>query len=234
VHIVSLKDVALAMPQPQTRSAERLLMSHLSFDLMAGENLAILGPNGSGKTTILNLIRGIKEPSRGTVRVQASDEEVAHMPQDYRLALFPWLTFGTHPILYGNFPNGFDDETFDEAVEAFGLAGLRNQPVYSLSGGEQQLLLLSSIMSCRASLYLMDEPFSAVDIKRKGAAIEFVHDRIRDLSASVIFVTHNIQDVGLLASKVLIVSGVPDVVPQLYERQNVENFEETIRDVAGI
>jgi ABC-type nitrate/sulfonate/bicarbonate transport system ATPase subunit len=95
------------------------------------------------------------------------------------------------------------------------LNGLANQPVFSLSGGEQQLLLLCLTMSCRADLFLLDEPFSAIDLGRRMRAIEFVLDQLETRNVPLVFVTHTAEDARRIATRVLILSGAAELSPQV-------------------
>lgn len=212
---------------------ERVLFSHLTFELGAGERLAVLGPNGSGKSTILDLIMGVRQPSGGAVRLRSPRGSLVHIPQEYRLALFPWLKFRTHIELYSGFPGGFDRALCEEAVRTFDLTRSQQQPVFTLSGGEQQLLVLITSLSCRAPLYLLDEPFAAIDSGRRKLAMQFVEARLSDQRAALVLVTHDIADASALASRALVLSGRGDVLPQLWREEATDDFEKTLLAASG-
>jgi ABC-type nitrate/sulfonate/bicarbonate transport system ATPase subunit len=213
--VVTFDDVSIAVADG--RGGERDVFSGLSFNLAGGVLLGLVGPNGSGKSTILDVVRGLRSPTSGQVTLGIDGQAIAHMPQDYRLALFPWLRFDTHRLIYSGFPVGFDTRIFHSAVEEFELSALAGQRVLRLSGGEQQLLLLACVVACRASAYLLDEPFTAVDGDRRDRALSFVKDIFRKRSASAMIVTHSAVEAKVLADE-LIVFGADKSHPRIYDR----------------
>jgi molybdopterin-binding protein len=159
----------------------------------------VIGPAGSGKTTLLEAIAGIIPSRTGGIRLGSRD--VTHMPPDERDVglvyqhgyLFPHLDV-LQNLRYG----ARDEATVDELVARLQLEPYRNRNVDSLSGGERQLVSLARALARRPSILLLDEPFSALDPRRRGRTRREVRAIHREWGFTALQVTHDFTEAGLL------------------------------------
>jgi heme exporter protein A len=179
-----LQIAALEIEKLASIRGHRVLFHDLSLELEAGALLTLEGPNGSGKTTLLRLIAGLLRPSAGTIRVRtaaAVRTAVAVFAEaEERGRFVGWLGHqdGVKPqltvreqmdfwaALYGAAPG--------EAFAAFGLAALAEVPGQFLSAGQKRRLALARLVLCGRPLWLLDEPYAALD----GAGKALAADRI--------------------------------------------------------
>ncbi len=196
-----------------TRGRQHHALQNLSFSLRERERLAVIGPNGSGKTTVLRIALGSLVPTAGQVyRSSLTSDEQSYIPQDYRNALLPWLKIQSNiaialdrsaaavlpclrPATYRRFlhagnaiPVSFDRRCFP----------------YTLSGGEQQMFAVLLAVLRQPRLIVADEPFSSVDFHRRPALIEFVDRELKRLGSSLLFVSHDVDEALFLATSVVV------------------------------
>jgi len=202
--LAELRDVVFETPG--SSKDRKLLFRDLSLTVFRTSGLALLGPNGRGKTTILRLFLGEALPTRGTRRLCCDHRRIGYMPQNFRTGLFPWLSIRRNIALYES--EDFDRGFFEEAIKSFSLGLSLNARVQTLSGGEQQLLLLCLTLARNTELLLLDEPFSAVDLSRRSRARDLVRKRISGQSLGIVFVSHDIEDAATLGQVALVLSGV--------------------------
>jgi len=193
-----------------TRAGRRSVLGGLDLDLPPGSRLALVGPNGGGKSTLLRLALGLETPDSGEVeRREDPGDRLAYIPQDYRSALLPWLRLDANLEL-GAGPGAA--ARYGELAEAFGLDfELRRFP-YQLSGGQQQAFLVARALLREPSLLVLDEPLSAVDYRRRRA----IHDRLArwlaSSGATLLLATHDFDEAALLADAALVLDGASDAV----------------------
>jgi NitT/TauT family transport system ATP-binding protein len=193
-----------------------LALHDLSFTVDSGQFVAIIGPSGCGKSSLLRLIGDLLHPSDGTIRIDGrppadirSAHRVAWMAQSP--ALLPWLTARGNVDLAARLAGRASGSSLDprEALRKVGLGQLNGEYPFSLSGGMQQRLALARLLVQDAGLWLMDEPFSALDeITREALAGELL-EIWRPLQPTVLWVTHNIYEALRLADRVLVMSAAP-------------------------
>ncbi|MGQ0538430.1 MAG: ABC transporter ATP-binding protein, partial [Gemmatimonadaceae bacterium] len=173
----------------------------ISFDVPAGGYGVVIGPAGSGKTTLLEAIAGLTPLSGGDVSL--GDRNATREPPEARGIgivyqngyLFPHLSVREN-IEYGT--SGANARTVNEVTNRFRIADLADRDVQSLSGGERQLVALARALARRPALVLLDEPFSALDPKRRSLARREVRALHRDWGFTVLQVTHDFTEAGLL------------------------------------
>jgi NitT/TauT family transport system ATP-binding protein len=189
----------------------------VSFDVPAGEIVALVGPSGSGKSTLLNLAAGLIFPDRGAVRILGEDTQspvdwgrVGYMFQDDRL--LPWrvaLRNVTLALEAGSMPAA---ERRDRARAALALVGLdefADAYPHQLSGGMRSRVALARSLVGEPDLLLMDEPFSRLDAQTRGTLhreLLRVHELRR---MSILFVTHDVEEAVLLADKMVLLTARP-------------------------
>ncbi|PWU79908.1 MAG: ABC transporter ATP-binding protein [Candidatus Nitrosopolaris wilkensis] len=171
----------------------------------------MLGRNGSGKTTILNLIAGILQPDQGKIfldqkllnGIPLEKRKIGYVFQ--RLYLFP------HLDVFSNITFGLrspKDREFiiktKEMIVLLGIERLLTRNIQSLSGGEQQKVALARTLLTEPRLLLMDEPFTSVDITIKLALIEEIKAIVQRLNIPTIYVTHYASEAFSMADKIMI------------------------------
>jgi molybdate transport system ATP-binding protein len=179
----------------------------LELALEVERTLALVGPSGAGKTSVLRVIAGLARPERG--RVAYGDEvwldtgrRVFRQPDERRVglvfqqyALFPHLTVRENVAYAGR-------ARVDELLERFHVAALADARPAELSGGEQQRVALARALAREPDVLLLDEPLSALDAHTKSAVRLELSELLRDLGLPVILVTHDFEDAAALADEV--------------------------------
>jgi heme exporter protein A len=175
---------------------ERMLFRDLAFSVGAGETLALEGPNGSGKTSLLRAIAGFLDPRAGTIRIRTNKGETLASGEE-RAGFVGWLghqdgaksqqtpleALGFFARYYGN------GGRVEEALARVGLARLRDLPVQYLSAGQKKRLALARLSLSTRPLWLLDEPLAALDAAGKIFVTELVRQHCRD-GAIAIVATH--------------------------------------------
>ena len=193
-----------------------------SFAVADGEILGLVGPNSSGKTTLLRLLSKVHAPTRGEIRFRgqplaavgrlALAREVAVVPQEEPLA----FSVGVEElVLMGRFPRGMGrlfegPEDLAQVREAMSLAGvleLAGQPVDALAGGERQRALLARALAQEPRILLLDEPTSHLDLWHQRHLVGLLRRLNRERGMTVVFVSHDLNLAGELADRLLLLSG---------------------------
>ncbi|RAI38387.1 ABC transporter ATP-binding protein [Rhodoplanes roseus] len=186
------------------------------------EFLSIVGPSGCGKSTLLRLISGLMPPSRGRVLVDGAvvtgpPPDVGFMFQ--RDTLMPWATvaqnIGLGLELNGT-PKGAHEARIAELLDLLGLAKFRDFLPAALSGGMRQRVALGRLLAYAPALYLMDEPFGALDAMTKMAMGRELLRIWSRYDKSVVFVTHDIEEAVGLSDRVVVMAAHPGRIVSEY------------------
>jgi ABC-type sulfate/molybdate transport systems ATPase subunit len=185
----------------------------LELALEVDRTVALVGPSGAGKTSVLRAIAGLVRPPRGRIALGDdvwldSDRRLFRKPDERRVglvfqeyALFPHLSVRQNVAYAGK-------ERVDEYLERFGIAHLSNARPTALSGGERQRVALARALARGPGLILLDEPLSALDAHTKGTVRAELQELLRELALPTILVTHDFEDAAALAEQVgVIVDG---------------------------
>lgn len=197
----------------------RTLWSGLSLDVAPGEFVAVLGANGSGKTSLLKAILGLQPLSAGTLQVcghpvRRGSGEIGYVPQQRRLGASTPLRArdlvrqGVDGHRFG-FARGSKAARVrvDDALRQVGAEEFGNMPVGLLSGGEQQRIRVAQALASDPVLMLCDEPLLSLDIRSQKTVTELIDHRRRDHGTAVLFVTHEINPVLPYVDRVLYLAG---------------------------
>ena len=187
-----------------------------------GEFVAVVGPTGCGKSTTLNLVTGLASPSAGEVRVMGKpvdgiDPRIGFVFQTD--ALFPWRSVIDNVVAGPLFRGTPADEAYESARQWLArvkLSGHETKYPHQLSGGMRKRVSLAQTFINGPQILLMDEPFSALDVQTRI----LMHDELLQLwsqsKASVVFVTHDLEEAIALADKVYVLTAGPATVKSVY------------------
>lgn len=186
-----------------------------AFALQTGAVVAVIGPSGGGKSTLLNVIAGFFDPVAGRVFWDGRDittlppaqRPVAMLFQDNNL--FPHLTVAQNVGL-GIRPDlrleEKDRMRVAQALTRVGLEGFDTRKPASLSGGQQGRVALARVLVQRRPLILLDEPFAALGPALKAEMLDLVADLAAEIAATLLIVTHDPADARRIASQVILVA----------------------------
>jgi heme exporter protein A len=185
----------------------RKLFSELSFAVAAGEALLLLGPNGAGKTTLIRTIAGLLSPAAGAIRIDGGDAERSVGEQCHYVghlnALKSGLTVEENAAFWCRYL-GARRDGLDVALEAFGLAHLRDIPAAYLSAGQKRRLSLARVLLAQRPVWLLDEPTVSLDSAARTALARAVEGH---LAAGGVVVAATHAPLGLPNSRELHLGG---------------------------
>ncbi len=204
-------------------------LSDISFDVGAGEFLAMVGASGCGKSTLLRIIAGLEQPSSGDVLVDqhaisGPGRDRAMVFQDY--SLYPWLTVIENIRFSLRLRCGrlaTDSAAAQRAaersellMELMGLTRVRDARPHELSGGMRQRVAIARALLSKPQLLLMDEPFGALDAQTR----EVMHDLILHIVAlerpTIVFVTHDVEEAVYLADRIIVLAPGPGRIDSVW------------------
>jgi NitT/TauT family transport system ATP-binding protein len=194
----------------------------LTMSVAHGEFCAIVGPTGSGKSTTLSLISGLERPSAGEVRVMGQtvegiDPRIGYVFQTD--AVFPWKNVLSNVATGPMFRHQPKAEVLARAREwlaRVGLAGFEDRYPHQLSGGMRKRVALAQTFINEPQILLMDEPFSALDVQTRNLMGGELLQLWSTSSASVVFVTHDLEEAIALADRVIVLTAGPATVKGIY------------------
>jgi iron complex transport system ATP-binding protein len=220
VNLLDLHDVEFAYPAA-SRRPRPFRLAAVSFGVVAGEILGVIGPNSAGKTTLIRLLTGVVRPTRGEVRLAGRAlsavstwelaRTVAVVPQEMPSA-FPFTV--EQLVLMGRYPHAPDRyfETVEdravaeEAMVATGVRELAQAPLASLSGGERQRAMLARALAQRPRLLVLDEPTAHLDLRYQVECATLLRTLNREHGMSILLVSHDLNLAAELSHRLLLMS----------------------------
>lgn len=192
-----------------------LALDELTFEVPERQVVALVGPNGCGKSTCLRLIGGLLAPHRGSVEVggrpvTGPDPRIGFVFQEPRL--LPWIAAAENvafPLLLAGRPRAERLARAAELLELVGLTDFAAARPHALSGGMRQRVAIARALALQPSVLLLDEPFSALDaLTRERFGVELLHIWERT-ATTILLVTHSVAEAVFLADRVLVMSPRP-------------------------
>jgi zinc/manganese transport system ATP-binding protein len=210
--VLRLRGAALAY-------GDRTLWNGLDLDVHAGEFIAVLGANGSGKTSLLKVILGQQGLSEGEISflgapIERGNRRIGYIPQQKLadegtpLRARDLVALGLSGHRWGlPWPSAARRREVDALLEAVGATDYANVAISTLSGGEQQRLRVGQALAGEPRLLLCDEPLLSLDLNHQRAVSELINRNRRERNLGVLFVTHDINPVLGMVDRVLYLAG---------------------------
>lgn len=199
-------DFAIQVSNAAFNYGEKIIFSELSFRVNNGEVFCILGPNGCGKTTLLDCILGLLQLRRGDILIDQKSiknikpkqlaEKVAYVPQVHQRT-FPYvvkdivLMGRAHKTAFFSSPTKEDKEIAHQAMKQVGIIHLADKPYTQISGGQCQMVMIARALAQEPKIIIMDEPTSHLDFKNELILLETMVDLVKKSNISVVMATHS-------------------------------------------
>jgi len=197
------------------RRGHFVVLDDVSFDVAAGEFVALVGPSGCGKTTLLDLIGGLTRADRGQILIGGREIDGPGLDRGIvfqQYALFPWKT-ALGNIEFGLEAKGIARRERAERARRFldlvGLGAFADRYPHELSGGMKQRVAIARALSYEPDVLLMDEPFAALDAQTRESLQDELLSIWQRTGTTVVFITHSIDEAIYLGQRVLVMAAAP-------------------------
>lgn len=192
-----------------------LALDDLSFDVERGEFVVLLGPSGCGKSTLLYMVAGLEPVSAGSIDCDALPVEGPSSDRGMifqEASLFPWLTLADN-VTFGPGLRGMSPESRRDLaaklLRKVGLGDMLDKRPDELSGGMRQRVAMARALAMKPRVLMMDEPFAALDVQTRAKMQDFLLEIWRDSKASILLVTHSIEEAIALADRIVVFTSRP-------------------------
>ena len=219
IPMISLRNISKVW-NPNTPKTLTAIES-LSFDVAPGEFVVLLGPSGCGKSSLLYMVAGLETPTEG--ELQCDGLPITGPGTDRGMifqeaSLYPWLTIADN-VSFGLRLEGVMPEKrrriAQDLLLKVGLADAANKRPDELSGGMRQRAALARALAMRPKVLLMDEPFAALDIQTRAKMQGHLVEVWRASGASVLLVTHSIEEALALADRIVVFTARPGRIKEI-------------------
>ena len=202
-----------------------LVLDNISFDVLDGEFLCVVGPTGCGKTTFLNSLTKLYDITSGQILVNDQPVDLKRHNISYILqenSAMPWLTVEEN-VAFGlkvrRVPKAERQERVEEMLTVVGLEKYRDYYPRQLSASMLQRVSIARAFATRPELLLMDEPYAQLDIELRYKLEDELLKLWRGTGTTVLFITHNIEEAVYLGQQILVLTNKPTRVKELVDNQ---------------
>lgn len=214
------EEVKIKVDHLTKKFGDLLVLDDISFEVNKGEFVCVVGPTGCGKTTFLNLLTRIYQPTTGELYIDGTPAN----PEKHNISFafqepsaMPWLTVKQN-LEFGmkikKVPKDEMNYRVDRILKLLGMEQLKDAYPNQLSVSEEQRVIIGRAFSTYPDLLLMDEPYGQMDIKMRFYLEDEVLKLWKEFGSTVVFITHNIEEAVYLAERVLILSNKPATIKE--------------------
>jgi len=208
--------VTAALKNVTKTFGDKIILDNVNLQIHEGEILALLGPNGSGKTTILKILAFIENPTSGEVEFQGASVNFKKAEKTrlqttlvfQRTVLFSTSVYNN--VAYGlkmrKTPKNVIDEEVRNSLRIVRLEGFEKRPARKLSGGEQQRVAIARALVLKTNLLLLDEPTANLDPKNAGILEEVIATVNREMKTTIVIATHNMFQAKTLPTRIALIN----------------------------
>ena len=216
-----MDDMKVRVKSLTKKFGDLLVLDDISFDVKKGQFLCVVGPTGCGKTTFLNCITRLYEPTSGEILVDGEPVDlrkhnVSYIFKEY--STMPWLTVEEN-VAFGlrikKKPEAEIKESVDEVIEMVGLQKFRNYYPSQLSASMLQRVVIARAFATKPDILLMDEPYGQLDIELRFKLEDELIGLWKKLGTTIIFITHNIEEAVYISEDILILTNKPTTIKQM-------------------
>ncbi len=216
--LISLKGVGLTFGSHE-------VLRDIDVEIGEGEFVCVIGPSGCGKTTLLRILSGLIQASRGTVSYRGKEQrepasDIAIVFQDYANALLPWRTASQNVSLAleaAGTPRAERRDRIAELLNKVGLSKHSDKYPSEMSGGMQQRLQIARCLAQNPSVILMDEPFGALDAMTRQKLQDEILSIVSESNVTAFFVTHDLEEAIYLGDRVIALEPNPGRIAELID-----------------
>src|ERR1700704_4056375 len=197
------------------RFDKAVIYDKFDLDIPRGELISVFGPNGCGKSTLINIIAGLIPPDAGEILFDGKPLRAikfGYVFQNYREALFPWLRSVDnieYPLKLMKLPKAERRARVEKLVTHLGVKIDLNRYPYEMSGGQQQLISIMRARVVEPKILFLDEPFSALDYEMTLFMREQLQRIFMETGTTTVLVSHDLEEAVYLADRILLLSRHP-------------------------
>jgi NitT/TauT family transport system ATP-binding protein len=197
------------------RFKEMVVYDNFDLDIPRGKIISVFGPNGCGKSTLINLMAGLIAKDGGEILFdgfKVEEIKIGYVFQNYREALFPWLRARhniEYPLKFMKLAKPERGRRVDNLVERLGVRIDLDRYPYEMSGGQQQLVSIMRALVIEPEVLFLDEPFSALDYEMTLFMREQLQRVFMDTGTTTIIVSHDLEEAVYVADEILLLTRAP-------------------------
>ncbi|MBE7718137.1 MAG: ABC transporter ATP-binding protein [Lacrimispora celerecrescens] len=215
-----MEEVKVKVDHMTKKFGDLLVLDDVSFEVKKGEFLCIVGPTGCGKTTFLNCITKLYEPTGGEILINGEPvnlkkHNVAYIFQEY--STMSWLTVEEN-VAFGlkmkKLPKEVIDREVGEVLDMVGLTQYKDYYPAELSTSMLQRVVIARAFAVKPELLLMDEPYGQLDVELRFKLEDELLNLWKKTGTTVIFITHNIEEAVYLSENILVLTNKPTTIKQ--------------------
>lgn len=193
---------------------EQIILSNISLEIFSSEYIAIIGPNGGGKTTLVRMLLGLEKPTSGEVRIYGKKlsrfkdwHKIGYVPQraaqidsSFPATVLDIVKMGrtSQRSMFGTFSK-VDKQLVDDAMAKMDISDLKDKMVGTLSGGQRQRVMIARALASKPEILILDEPNTGVDVASQKRFYALLRELNQKEGITIVFITH---DIGVIADDI--------------------------------